>query len=158
WKATDACGNFATCPQTIWAVDTTAPVFTNCPADTNLGCNPQTIPGCDSNVGATDACSTVTIYCASVDALGGCLNYRTNTYTAVDACNNTNFCAQVVTWMVDTNAPVFTNCPADAFLGCNPSSIPGCDAAVGASDDCGVTNISCASVDGPVNGCVHYRT
>ena len=157
YTVTDACNNSANCNQIITVNDTTGPVFTNCPADTNLGCNPQTIPGCDPNVGATDACSTVTIYCASVDALGGCLNYRTNTYTAVDSCNNTNTCTQVVTWTVDTTAPVFTNCPASINLGCNPATIPGCDPAVGASDDCGVTNISCASVDA-LGGCLNYRT
>src|SRR5262249_12636637 len=32
------------------------PVFTNCPANTNLGCNPLSVPDCDPNVGAVDNC------------------------------------------------------------------------------------------------------
>ena len=33
---------------------------------------------------------------------------RTITYTAVDGCNNTNTCTQVITWKVDTTPPTFT--------------------------------------------------
>ncbi|MFO1487826.1 MAG: LamG-like jellyroll fold domain-containing protein [Verrucomicrobiota bacterium] len=51
--AYDLEGNHAECDFTVTVFDTT-PVFTNCPASTNLGCNPVTIPDCDPNVGATN--------------------------------------------------------------------------------------------------------
>jgi hypothetical protein len=143
YKATGGCGNTASCSQVItWTVDTVPPAFTNCPAATlNLGCNPGTIPDCDPAVGATDNCGVTNLSCARVDATNGCALTRTLTYTAVDGCNNSNTCSQVITWTVDTTAPVFTNCPGNINLGCNPASIPGCDPTVGASDNCGVTNI-----------------
>src|SRR5207302_1098173 len=156
----DACNNTNICTQVVtWTADTTAPSFTNCPASINLGCNPGTIPGCDSAVGASDDCGVTNISCASVDAIPiGCIHYRTNTYTAIDGCGNSNTCAQVITWTKDSTPPAFTNCPAPTLLlGCNPASIPDCDPTVGASDDCGVTNISCSQVT-VTNGCVRTRT
>src|SRR5205823_5598377 len=101
WKATDACTNVATCDQTIWVLDTAGPVITNCPAPTlNLGCNPATIPDCDPSVGATSDCGT-TVTCSKLDQTNGCAHTRTITYTAVDNCNNSNTCSQVVSWNED---------------------------------------------------------
>src|ERR1039458_5985348 len=49
---TDACTNTASTNVVYtWIVDTTPPVFTNCPASTNLGCNPVSIPDCNVAVG-----------------------------------------------------------------------------------------------------------
>jgi hypothetical protein len=151
YTAVDACNNSSTCTQVIsWTVDTTPPVFTNCPASTNLGCNPTNVPGCNPAVGATDGCSTPTVSCASVDATNGCLRTRTLTYTAVDGCNNSNTCTQVITWTVDTTPPVFVNCPTPAFtnMGCNPdpASIPFCRVSVTATDNCGAAHVTCSLV------------
>src|SRR5439155_292651 len=229
YTATDLCGNTTTRAQLVtWTIDTDTPVFTKCPASTNIGCNPQTIPACDlspNNVVATDTCS-VTITCASVDAVdtaNSCINYRTNTYKAFDQCNHTNTCtqvitwrvdtanptitfcppdtfakcgqadpahtgaatgangclrqrtitytavdncnhgsscAQVVTWTVDTDAPVFTKCPPTSVsLGCNPATVPNCDLSpsnVAATDTCSTPVITCSKLD-QTNGCIATR-
>src|SRR5439155_14637737 len=58
WTATDACGNSATCLQTITFKDTTLPAIT-CPADIILEC---TVAPSTNNTGtatATDTCSGV---------------------------------------------------------------------------------------------------
>src|SRR5439155_1107418 len=142
-----------------WTVDTAAPVFAGCPAPATLvlGCNPTNVPTCASyNVTATDTCSTPTVTCAQTQVDTGCSHTRTLKWTAVDECNKTNTCSQVITWTEDTTPPVFTNCH-NLNLGCNPVNIPDCDSSVGASDDCGVTNVSCVRVDA-TNGCAHTRT
>src|SRR5207248_1656096 len=111
YTATDACGNSNVCRQVfIWTVDHTAPAFTKCPASINLGCNPLAIPDCNldpTNVFATD-CSAVVITCAKVDSTNGCDRTRTLTYTALDLCNNTNACSQVITWTIADAPPILT--------------------------------------------------
>ena len=167
WTAKDGCNNSASCSQVItWIADKTLPVFGNCPAPTlNAGCNPvlANIPTCASyNVTATDGCSTPSLSCASVDAANGCVHTRTLTYTAVDGCNNTNTCTQVITWVIDTTPPVFTKCPANRHLSCNPVTIPDCDttaANVTATDDCGTPVITCSKSDSvSADLCFHDRT
>src|SRR5205823_8582736 len=72
----------------------------------------------------------------------------------------TNTCTQIISWTRDTTAPTFTICPVSKNLGCNPAIIPDCDLSptnVAATDDCGVTNITCSRMD-TTNGCVHTRT
>src|SRR5439155_6579345 len=45
YTATDACGNSSTCTQTFtWTADTTAPVFTSCPAETGIGSSSTRVP------------------------------------------------------------------------------------------------------------------
>src|SRR6185295_363129 len=124
YRAADACTNLATCQQIITVQDTTPPTIT-CPTDVNLGCNPASIPACNpSNAVATDNCGTPTVTCASFNGpTNGCVHYRTNVYTAIDACTNTATCRQVISWTEDTTPPTIT-CPADLDLGINPTSIP----------------------------------
>src|SRR5262249_36247866 len=97
WKATDGCSNSVTCLQTIYVTNSgVGPVFTNCPANVNLGCNPVTIPSCSASVGAKSDCG-LTLSCFTTNVVSGCLHFRTNVYTAVDSCNLTSTCSQVVT-------------------------------------------------------------
>jgi hypothetical protein len=161
YTATDDCNNSVTCRQVLkWREDRTPPVFTTCPADVDLGCNPASISACNvADVVATDDCGAPTVTCASFDApVVSCVHYRTNVYTATDDCNNSVICRQVLKWREDTTPPVFTTCP-DKDLGCNPASIPACNVvSVVATDECGAPIVTCASFNGPVVGCVHYRT
>src|SRR5262249_49127480 len=123
--------------------------------------NPASIPPCNAaNLVATDNCGTAIVTCASFDGpVVGCVHYRTNVYTAADGCDNRATCRQVLSWMMTTPPPFIITPPA-ADLGCNPASSPACNAANAvAFDNCGgAPTITCASFDGPVIGCVHYRT
>src|SRR5439155_17797342 len=159
YTARDVCGNTATCSQVItWTEDTTPPVFTNC-HNLNLGCNPVNIPDCDSSVGASDDCGVTNVSCVRVDATNGCAHTRTLTYTAVDGCNQSNTCSQVITWTEDTTPPVLANCPATTLdLGCNPATIPATNTYnVTATDSCGPNTLFRSQVT-VTNGCVRTRT
>src|SRR5207244_1078917 len=163
YTARDACGNFATCAETIsWTVDTTTPTFTKCPANVNLGCNPTVILACytsPNTVVSTDDCGVTNISCSKLDSVSGCVHTRRLVYTATDGCGNKKTCTQTITWTVDTAPPSLVNCPASSLnLGCNPTSIPTCSSYnVNAVDGCGNPTISCTS-DTVTNGCVRRRT
>src|SRR4030095_12223696 len=55
WKATDACGNMATCVPHIPFAHTVARVIT-CPADKVLACGDSTAPANTGSATATDNC------------------------------------------------------------------------------------------------------
>jgi large repetitive protein len=59
YRATDICGNYADCIQTITYDDTEAPIFITVPADLLLDCNDE-IPGAEE-LEVTDNCGDVTI-------------------------------------------------------------------------------------------------
>ncbi|MEK7675337.1 MAG: LamG-like jellyroll fold domain-containing protein, partial [Verrucomicrobiota bacterium] len=102
WQATDACGNTATCSQTVTVIDTTPPEFT-CATNKTVLCG--TAWTFDAPI-ASDACSgtNVTVVIAStvtnVTAVA-CQTAITRTWQATDACGNTATCSQTVT-VVDT--------------------------------------------------------
>jgi len=144
WTAVDACNNTASCSQTITVNDTTAPVLSGCPT------GPVTIECGDSppsyTVTALDACDgSVTVnYSESAQTPGTCpIKYTyTRTWTATDACGNSDSCSQVVT-VEDNTAPVLTGCPTPTTLSVQcyadvPATQPvsasdACDGAVSAS-------------------------
>jgi hypothetical protein len=160
YKATDACGNTATVGQTFtWVSDLTGPVFTSCPAGSNLGCNPISIPD-PGAASATDNCGgTPTITSALGGEVGtGCSRSRTRTYTARDACGNTSTCQQVFSYTVDITPPGFTFCPAGSNAGCNPTTFTAPGAAT-ATDNCGGTPTITSALGGEVGtGCSRSRT
>jgi hypothetical protein len=143
YKASDACGNTATIGQTFtWTADITGPGFTSCPAGSDLGCSPASIP--EAGVAtATDACSTPTITSSLGAEVGtGCSRSRTRTYTAIDACGNTSTCQQIFTYIVDATPPVFTVCQADVTVECgSPTSTAALGSAT-ATDGCGSTTVT----------------
>jgi hypothetical protein len=120
WVATDSCGNRSIeCVQRItWTVDTIAPVI-ECPEDLFLGCNPDSIPPMVKPI-VTDNCSDVTINGSQRTSTDGCTKIIERTWIATDACGNSDTCVQIITYTVDTIAPVFVNCPEPVDLGCNP--------------------------------------
>jgi hypothetical protein len=159
WTATDACGNVASCLQTITVPDATPPTLTLiCPADTVLeftgDCmapevvplfgNPEVLtsdevdPQPQVQVDFTDE--------TSADCAGEITIVRTWEVTSTDACGNvvTASCAQTIVYR-DAEPPVFTSvcglaegeqievcCAADGTL-----DIPA-PCLVQASDNCGV--------------------
>ncbi|TAL06076.1 MAG: HYR domain-containing protein [Verrucomicrobia bacterium] len=104
WRATDACGNSATCAQTISVVDTTAPTIT-CAANKNVEAGAAFNFDAPS---ATDIGSTNSITIVStVTNAAGCSYSATRTWSATDACGNSATCSQVIS-VVDTTAPTIT--------------------------------------------------
>ena len=119
YLATDACGNTASCIQTISVFDDTPPVIT-CPADVTVQCADEVPPSNVEDVTATDNCGGTPEITVGQDIITNltCLNRFTVTriYTATDDCGNSATCAQTITVFDDT-APVLT-CPADVTVEC----------------------------------------
>ena len=137
WTANDNCGNTEMCTQVITVQDTQSPIFDNCPADVTVECDAiPTVP----NLTAMDNCDAIVqvVYNGQVRQDGNCAdNYTlTRTWTATDNCGNTEICTQVIT-VLDTQSPMFTDCPADVTVECDavpapatPSATDNCDADV----------------------------
>ena len=152
WKATDPCGNTATCVQHIRFVDTTPPVIT-CPADKNLECGESTDPNQTGKATASDNCSTTMIDSFDTQVPpAGCVSQNgiDRTWTATDVCGNTATCVQRIRF-VDTTPPVIT-CPADKGLECGDSTDPSNTGTATASDNCGGTP-GISRTDAQMTGC-----
>jgi hypothetical protein len=96
--------------QTVHVVDTTAPVFDNCPADATAECTPSAPP----TVTATDNCdASVSVGLVTGDPVSAedpaCPQHYTitRTWTATDDCGNSDTCVQVIT-VQDTTAPTIS--------------------------------------------------
>jgi len=138
------------------------PPLIQCRGDRNLDCNPELIPGCDTNsvtIIATAGVSNVTCAVAGPDIVTGCVHERDLVYTVIDTAGQSASCTQHIFWTADKTPPTFTTCPTNIDLGCNPTGdIPGCDTSkVAATDDCGRTVITCTNLDSAI-GCNHTRT
>ena len=119
--ASDGCGN-TSAPSTVvytWSVDLTAPTITSVPVNSNLGCNPATLPSDASvkaQVIATDNCTMLATNVSHLDVTNVCTVTRTFTITVCDACGNVSLPKTVAyTWTADTTAPVVT-CPPDVTI------------------------------------------
>ncbi len=137
YRVTDACGNSATCAQTITVFDNTAPAIITCPAAVTVQCasliptvnTASVIPGVD-NCGGTP---TVT-FIGDVITNQTCINRFTvtRTYRVTDVCGNSADCIQIIT-VFDNIAPIFVNPPANVSVGCEfVPSIP----VLTATDNC----------------------
>src|SRR5437667_9608045 len=86
WTATDACGNRASCVQTITVRDTTPPSIT-CPTNITLECPATPTTNLTGVATAQDTCSSVTVtYSDSVTNNCGGSRIISRTWTATDAC------------------------------------------------------------------------
>ncbi|MFT7450952.1 MAG: hypothetical protein ACI9VN_001673, partial [Patescibacteria group bacterium] len=121
WEYTDVCGNQVVYTQLISADPTTAPTFTNPPADIMVTCDniPTNAPDLDytnNDAGACLIAGTVTpSVSGSADVCGGTLTY---TWTNTDACNNTITHTQNIT-VTPAQPPVFVTPPADVTVTCD---------------------------------------
>ena len=147
YRATDACGNFAQCTQTITVNDQTPPTLT-CPVPINVSCASQVPAPNPSLVTTSDNCggSVTVTHISDVISNQTCPNrfIVTRTYRATDACGNFAECTQTIT-VNDQTAPTMT-CPAAVTVSC-ASQVPAPDPSlVIATDNCGgtvaVTHIS----------------
>ncbi len=138
YRATDACGNSATCNQVITVFDNTAPTIT-CPAPVTVQCA-NLVPAVNlASVVASDNCggATTVTFVSNVITNQTCADRftLTRTYRATDGCGNSSTCAQIIT-VFDNTTPTIT-CPAPLTVQC-ASLVPAVNlASVVASDNCG---------------------
>ncbi len=157
WTATDACGNTMSDTQTLTVLDTISPMIT-CPADVTVAMTAACVP---DTVGlpvatATDNCNDIAsiTYTDDLSGLTACGGTGTiaRTWTATDACGNTDQCVQMIT-VIDDIPPMIT-CPADVTVAMTAACIPdtvGLPAAT-ATDNC--SGVSISFVDTPqLTGC-----
>jgi ribosomal protein S26 len=142
YKATDVCGNSATCDQIITVYDDTPPTIT-CPQAVTVQCASQ-VPNPDINsVTATDNCGPVTVtHVGDVISNQSCLNRYTitRTYKATDVCGNSAMCDQIIT--VYDNTPPSITCPQAVTVQC-ASQVPNPDInSVTATDNCGPVTVT----------------
>ncbi|MFN0016601.1 MAG: HYR domain-containing protein [Saprospiraceae bacterium] len=130
WRATDACGNEATCLQTITVQDTTEPELLDCPpSDITLECGADESPMNTGVPTASDNCDPGVSYDHDdqvVNLTGQCPLMRriTRTWTITDDCGNslTSVCLQTIL-VFDFTAPQIT-CPADITVACDVATHP----------------------------------
>ena len=147
--------------QTLtWKEDTTAPVLHNVPTGGDRGCNPTSLPSCDTGVTATDDCDgpvEVTCTPGAITDVGTCGKSQTFTYSAKDSCNNPVSQDVTYTWKVDNTPPVLSHVPAGGDLGCNPTP-PSCDTGVTANDNCdGSVQVTCTPGSVVTTGCMRSQ-
>jgi hypothetical protein len=141
FRATDACGNSASCTQQIFVYDDTAPGIT-CPNNVTVQCASDVPAANPGSVSASDNCGGTATVSLVGDVISNqtCANRYTvtRTYRAIDACGNSSTCNQLIT-VNDNTAPTLT-CPANTTVQCanqvptpNPSAIT-------SSDNCSGTN------------------
>jgi Dockerin type I domain len=130
WVAIDNCGAADTCVQTITVTDDVDPVIT-CPSSLTIDCAASTDPANTGYATATDNCDpnpAITYADVQVE------NVITRTWTATDACGNSDDCVQTIT-LEDTTNPTIT-CPDDLTVQCI-ANVPQPDiGSVTVSDDC----------------------
>ena len=162
WIATDYCGNISTCEQTINISDNTPPVI-ECPETIDLDCNASdySIEVTGSPV-ATDQCSDVTLSHIDSPIQGSCPQYFYRIWTAIDECQNTSQCYQLIN-LVDNTAPEII-CPEDLVISCNEDSNPQSTGYASANDDCSSIEITYADslvlneTSGGSGDCGQFRT
>ena len=136
WRATDDCGNFSTCNQTIFVDDSVAPVIT-CPANITILCTASTLPANTGTATATDNCDgTPTVTFTDVTVAGVCAQERTitRTWRATDDCGNSSTCNQTI-FVDDNQAPAIT-CPANVTINCSSGTLPPATGSATATDNC----------------------
>ena len=120
YRATDLCGNSATCAQIITVNDIIAPTIINPPVNVTVEC--FLIPAVPPLPTATDNCAGTVIVTllSEIQTPGICptLYTLTRTWRATDVCGNSATVSQVIT-VIDTYAPQFTVPPVDVVLECD---------------------------------------
>src|SRR5207247_7074732 len=138
YRATDQCGNSATCTQTITVNDTNPPSIT-CPTNLTLNCASQLPVPNTNSVTTSDACGGPVTVTWQGDAVSSsnCPGQFiiSRTYRAIDQCGNSATCTQTIT-INDTNPPTIT-CPTNLTASC-ASQVPQPNTnGVTSSDSCG---------------------
>src|SRR5207249_10430691 len=119
YRATDQCGNSATCIQTITVNDTNPPSIT-CPSNLTASCASQVPVPNTNSVTTSDSCGGAVTVTWQGDALSAsnCPGQYaiTRTYRATDSCGNSATCSQTIS-VQDTNPPSIS-CPSNLTVSC----------------------------------------
>ena len=154
WTATDNCGNSSSCAQTTKVKDTTPPEIT-CPPDATVECPADISPQEFGFATATDNCSEHGIADSDVRIDGDCdQEYMIQrTWTATDACENSNSCLQII--KVEDNTPPLIQCPPTHVVQCDEvvAGFPNAGEAT-AEDLCGPADVTFEEVVVDVTVCV----
>ena len=128
WVATGCCGNIGTKDQIItWTTIGAAPAIV-CPPSVNVGCiqhvNQLPAPNPDAAT-ATVSCGDATvIWVADSVPFAGkttCDWQVRRSYAVIDACGQSNLCAQILSYILDTGDPMITAVSNFVDYGCQPS-------------------------------------
>jgi hypothetical protein len=149
YVVTDACGNADSCVQKIsWTKDDTPPVFTSCPPNLDLGCNPDLTTVVDPSlnaVAAEDFCGEVKIERLEDEVIeDNCDIRRIQSWKATDLCGNMSICRRIISYTLDKEGPKIIECPESINFGCveNKPEIPPFDPdKIIAEDACGIASI-----------------
>ena len=153
YKAVDACGNSATCNETIIVNDNVAPNITP-PAAVTVQCASAVptpfadLPSFIAGGGTVnDNCTgTLTFGWVAPDLItnSSCVNkfILTRTYRIADACGNSAICHQQITVNDNTNPVIIA--PASVVINCqaDTSATPGGTGVATATDNCGTVFIT----------------
>jgi gliding motility-associated-like protein len=147
WTATDIYGNMSGCSTSITVVDIEAPQVA-CPADIEV---PASVGACNAYVEvelpiATDNCSVATITNDYTSTDNASSIYPVGIteilWTVADSAGNSIQCTSQVV-VVDLEAPVFFDCPADVTV-VNDAGVCGANVVVGlpeAADNCTILSV-----------------
>ncbi len=145
WVASDACGNQATCQQTVTVADTAPPLITGCPTDRTIAVDDDCeaiVPDLTSDTAATDNCTIDgALVTTQNPAAGTALTPGLTTpvtITVRDLAGNAATCT-VNVFVADQTAPTFTDCPADRTITADTicgATVPNLLSAAIATDNC----------------------
>jgi|GEM_PF-3069469 len=153
YTASNLCGRTISMTQTILAVDTVAPVFSDEAPGLTLACG-QAVPAALSLVATDDCGQDVTVSVTTNQLAANCSgNGVEYIYTATDACGNETTLTQTFAFGTDNAAPVISNCPEDQTvtgigIDCTVM-VP--ELAVTVSDECGATLVQTPAAGTVVN-------
>jgi hypothetical protein len=95
WRATDACGNFSDCSQTVTVMDTNAPVITHCPTNRSLGVGTNcllVLPDFTGELTAVDPGDGLSVSQSPPAGAAVGLGDHLVTFTVSDAASNSSTC------------------------------------------------------------------
>ncbi len=136
FTAEDDCGNTVQTTATFTIEDTTFPALV-CPKDTVINCEVDPIPANTGSATVTDACDpgVMATFSDAGDPAGNCPERTiTRTWLAIDACQNTTACEQIIT-VQDTTRPVIV-CPANITVSCEQGTDVTVTGEATATDNC----------------------
>ena len=153
WSAEDACGNRSSCVQSIYILDTQAPVLIGLPSQ-EITAECDNIPAA-STVTATDNCDeSVTVSFNETTTQGECPGQYTitRTWSSMDDCENYSEFTQTIS-VEDTTAPVFDAYDVYISIECTEQpTIPT------ATDNCGIATVTEQSEVLNSGGCLGVLT